>query len=48
MTTFKSYKEALFLKAMLEELDIHKSKPISLLINNQVVLKLGNRNQTNL
>ena len=33
MATFELYKEALFLKAMLEELDIHKSKPIPLFIN---------------
>ena len=47
MATFELYKEALFLKAILEELDVHRSKPIPLFINNQVALKLGNGNQTN-
>ena len=44
MAAFELYKEALFLKAILEELDVYKSKLIPLFINNQVVLKLGNRN----
>ena len=34
MATFELYKEALFLKAILEELDIYRSKLISLYINN--------------
>ena len=44
MALFKLYKEVLFLKAILEELNIYKSKLIPLFIKNQEVLNLRNRN----
>ena len=44
MATFEIYKETLFLKDLIEEIEIYKCKLNPLFIIYQVILKLGNRN----